>query len=828
MRRFFRRFAAFVHRGRLRRELEQEMAAHREMMPADRQRNFGSTLRIQEEIGDQWGWTALDQFRQDFAYGTRSLRRSPSFALTAIAVLSLGIGVNLAELQVFDALLHRLRVRDLDSLCRMFRVTSTSTSGSFSIPEVEFYKSHATMLSAVIAETPVPGIFQEGDPENLACSLVSGNFFSELGVLPVYGRLLDERDNQPGAPAVAVLGYRYWQTRFASDPGIVMKTIQLNERPVQIVGVASADFGGLIRQPTLIWMATSQFPYLTRESRILTDYGIQRTFFIGRLKSEASHKAAQDQLRGLTAELRNQQPHHIDKGEWLRVQPVEIPPNPSSAALLLLSTCVLLVLLVLLSACANLGNMLMARGLSRQREIEIRLALGAGRWRLIRQLMTENLLLATLASAAALIVGTATAHLLLRAIEAPVNLRVTTDWRIVLACGVLGIGSTLAFGLAPAFQSVKGGASVSCWRKVLVSLQVTVSCVLLGLSCFLTRGVQQSFHTEIAFEYSGMTLVDPAYYLHNYTESQARQAALDLSARLRQVPGVEAVSMVTIPPMRRSWIERFLSQQLYLNAVDPSYFPMMHLPVVQGRLFGAAEKDAVVISESAARKLWPNESALGKTCLLAQGPRTVTGVVPDSGVNLINYSESVEVYLPIEGKNAIHTTIVVRGTGKGAQMAGALRSAATRSGSAPLVIPFQSIVDGQLDTLRKTVAVVFSLGTVASLLAMLGIFGLLAFTVAQRTREIGIRLALGARSFDLLECVLGQYAVPFGTGTILGSVLAFAAAKVVQNILFGFIPFEFLSFGVGLFLFAAVAITAAIVPAQRALRIDPATAVRYE
>ena len=225
---------------------------------------------------------------------------------------------------------------------------------------------------------------------------------------------------------------------------------------------------------------------------------------LGRLKPGISLEAAQAQFRSLTAELRKEQPQYVDRNEWLKLQPAEMPPNPSPAAVLLLATCILLVLLVLLSACANLGNMLLARGLVRRREIEIRLAIGAGRWRLIRQLMTENLLLAGLASIAALLVGRLAARILLRIIEAPPNLRVVTDWRIVLECAALGLGATLAFGLAPAFQIVRRGPKATRARKILVSLQVAVSCVLLILSSFLTRAVQHSFRTEVTFDYAGM------------------------------------------------------------------------------------------------------------------------------------------------------------------------------------------------------------------------------------------------------------------------------------------------------------------------------------
>jgi predicted permease len=375
---------------------------------------------------------------------------------------------------------------------------------------------------------------------------------------------------------------------------------------------------------------------------------------------------------------------------------------------------------------------------------------------------------------------------------------------------------------------VKRGPKATRARKILVSVQVAVSCVLLILSSFFTRAVEHSFRTEVTFDYAGMTIVDPSFYLHNFTPAQARQAALDMAARVRQLPGVDAASIATIPPLKRGWIWDVSGQQLYLNEVDPSYFPMMRLPLLQGRLFGAVEPDAVVVSESAARRLWPNESPLGKALLIDQRTRTVSGVVKDSGVNLMRHPESVEAYLPIDDKNAVYATILVHATINPGPLSRAIQSAATLPGIVPMVFTFQSLIDQQMDTMRKTVTIVGTLGAIASLLALLGIFGLLAFTVAQRTREIGVRMALGARRLDVLGCVLGQYALPFGIGACFGIALAAAAAKVVRNLLYGFLPFDLLSFGAGLLLFGAIAAAASIAPARRALRVDPASALRYE
>ena len=831
MGKLLRRLSALVHRRRIRRDLADEMAAHREMMPPDRRGNFGSPLLLQEQTADQWGWTWLDHLRQDFAYASRQLRRSPGFTLTAIAVLSLGIGVNLAEVHLFEAALHRLQVRDPDSLVQFYRVTPQGLGRTLSLPEIDFYRRNNSVLSAVITETNIGGVLHEGDSDALQCSLASANYFAELGILPAYGRLLDEQDSQPGAPPVVVLSYKYWQNRFGGDPSIVLSTIRLNDRPVRVIGIAPPQFVGLVSQAVPLWMPQSQYAYLTGETApgsLADDFAAQRTYMIGRLRPGISIETADAQFRLLIANLRARQPLSIGRNDRLKLHDVETPVVTNAANIVGFVAIVVLVLLVLLSACANLGNMLLARGVARQREIGIRLAVGAGRSRLIRQLMTENLLLALLASAAALAVGRMASRLFAKIADLPPNFRIATDWRIVLACAAFGLIATLSFGLAPAFQTVKQGPNASRFRQILVSVQVTVSCVLLILSSYLTRSVTHAFDVSMTFDYSHLALVDPAFYLHHYTVPEARDAAGRIAARLRQLPGVEGASIATIPPLRRSWIERIASQQLYLNQVDPSYFPAMRLPLLEGRIFRPDEADAVVITESAARKLWPGQSPLGQACLIDHRSRTVTGVVKDSGANLAAYPDSVEAYLPIDDRNAVYTTILVQTRTLPRQLAGAMHAAAAIPGLVPSVAIYQDMVDAQVDSMKKTVAVFGTLGVVATVLALVGIFGLLAFTVGQRTREIGVRMALGARGPHILQIVLGQYAVAFGIGAAAGVLLAAAAVRVLFRMIFGYRPFDLVSAGAGLLLFAAVALAAAIAPARRALRIDPSSALRYE
>ena len=305
MGKFLRRLSALLHRRRLKRELAEEMAAHREMMPPERRRNFGSPLHFQEQTADHWGWTFLDHLRQDLVFAARQLRRSPSFTFTAIAVLALGIGVNLAEAHIFVAFLHRLNVRDVDSLCAFYRVTPQRMTGAFSVQEIEFYRRNTTVLSAVIAQTDGRNICQSPDSAEFRCILVSGNFFETLGIAPLYGRLLNGQDDQPGSPPVAILGYDYWQSRFGGDPRIVMQTIRLNDKPLQVVGIGPPTFGGL-GWHAQAWVALSQYPYLSGVN-LAVDHATRLTAMYGRLKPGISREAAEAEFRSLTAALRRQQ-----------------------------------------------------------------------------------------------------------------------------------------------------------------------------------------------------------------------------------------------------------------------------------------------------------------------------------------------------------------------------------------------------------------------------------------------------------------------------------------------------------------------------------------
>ena len=433
MRKLFRRIHFLLNRQRLERELAEEMEAHSAMMPADRRPHFGNTARLQEDSREVWSWSWLDQLWQDLGYGARVLGRAPGFTVGAVAVLALGVGVNLAEFQIFDAFLHRLNFRDADSVLQFARNSRQGSRLGFPHGAVEFYQAQNRSFAWLIAEDTTVEVVVEGDA-GVRTNLVSPNYFANLGILPAWGRLLDAHDAQPGAAPVAALGYDYWRAHWGADPNVIGRIVHINTQPVQIVGVLPYSFAqGLYGRRTEVWLPVSARPLLMPGAPALQqDFSRPGEALFGKLKPGVSQAAAEEELTALTRELARRQPRYFRDDERLEGHLLQQSMARAYRRSPAVAAFIVMVLLVLLSACANLGNMLLARGLVRRREIDIRMAIGASRARVLRQLMTENFLLALLGAAAGLGFGAVAARLLLTALGAPSNFRLTIGWPILI------------------------------------------------------------------------------------------------------------------------------------------------------------------------------------------------------------------------------------------------------------------------------------------------------------------------------------------------------------------------------------------------------------
>lgn len=835
MRELWRRLYFLAHRRRMERELAEEMAAHREMMAADDRAAFGNTLRLREEARDAWGWTWLDQFGQDLAYGARMLRKSPLFTLSAVAVLAVGIGVNVGAFQLLDTLLLRpLPVRDPQTLYNFSRRNYNSHDTGVPYPELKFMTENATVLSAVMGITERDLFFGDSATERVRTQYVTANYFSELGAGAAWGRVLDPmRDETAEAEPVVVLSYGFWQRRFGPDSSIAGKMIRLNKKPVRVVGVASFDFTGFEPVGVDAWAPLVQEPYLVEGSKLMTAWDTSLHMF-GRLKPSITPRAAEDGLRPLVARLKEQQPKVFWDGEFLEAQPAGYLASMDRDVLPVFGLAATLVLLVLVVACANLGNLQLAKALARNHEIRIRASVGAGRGRLVRQLLTESLLLALLGSAVGLFLAFIAAKGVLTILNAPQFLNPSLDYRVVLFVLGMAVLATLLFGLAPALQATRRGKPGTRARMVLVGGQVAASCILLIVSSLLVRGIHRILTAHPGFEYKQALTVDPELYGHGFQPAEAEQYMNELAARVRQLRGVESVALATIPPLGHrissEGFDKYPGVEVFRNDVDSGFLRTMEIPIVRGRGLQPGDRDVVVVSESLARKIWRGEDAIGKRYPRENTVETVVGVAGNARLVALSNNEATEVYRPLATRLMPNTVLVVKATGAPSEVAGEVRDVAASMDRkvTPAVTLLRTSFEEQVKNSQRGAFVVSLLGALALLLAATGIYGVVAFAVTQRTREIGVRMALGAQPGHVLGLVLRQFSRPAAAGLVVGVAGAAGLSLVLRRVLYGLSHLDPFSYAAGLVLFGAVAALAALLPARRALRVDPAMALRYE
>jgi predicted permease len=821
----WRRIWYFLNRSRFERELRDEMAEHRAMMTASRAR-FGNELRLREESSDVWGWAWLDRLRQDVRFAVRLLGRAPLFTLTAVAVLSLGVGVNLAAFQILDAVAFSpLPVSEPDRLVKVEHRNPRGYSTSFSYPEFAFYRDKASVFSSTFALAYASVTLGDDDSRHVDGEFVSANYFADLGAQPVAGRLLDPADDRADAPPVLVMAESVWRSRFGSDPAVIGGTLRVNGRPFTVVGVAAESFVGF-RDRTRVWIPITQHRVAFEGSHLLEDWddhGAVR--FYARLKDGISLPAAEAALASLPPELRAMQPASAAEGEWLdllragRYVPLE---TSNVAAIALVGA---LVLLVLVTACTNLGLLVLSRALGRDREFSIRLSVGATRSRLVRQLLTEYLVLGAIGAAAGCVVSAWTTRIFAIATGMPAGITPEFNGRTVLAATALAVLASLLFGLTPALQTARPSVSRHLrLRSVLIGVQVAAASVLLIVSGLIVRGVTRVVRVPLGFEYRQAVSIDPDLASHGMKAAQAQAFWQGMETRVAQLPGVASSALTTLPPFgNRVTINR--EGTVFYN-VSPAYFDTFQIPLRRGRIFGAAERKVIVISETLARRHWSGEDPLGKTYHDA----TVIGIVGDARTVRIGDATTTESYLPIQPDDLPVAVMVVRTNSAPAETARLLMSAARGVDNtlSPSTLLLSDALEKRIADPRQAATIAAMLGLCALLLAVVGLSGMVAFTVSQRMREIGIRLALGARPSHVVRALVRQFAWPVAGGALAGSALAALVGTVMSRELFGVGQLDPIAHGGALLLFALVAAVAALPSARRALRVDPAQTLRHE
>lgn len=838
----WRRVWYLLNRRRMQEELRDEMEFHREMAKragAER-RSFGNADALREQAREAWGWTWIDRLLQDIRFGIRTLMRSPGFTMAAVLVLAVGIGINVAAFGVFDMfVLKPLPVRDPDTLVRIERSARDSFASMVAYPSIEFYRDHAKTLRAVLASTDREVVLEK-ESKLVRARFVTANMFRELGAETAWGRLLNtERDERKEAAPVVVLSHTFWQERYSSDPSIVGRVVHLNHKAATVVGVAPPNFSGLgLPHEPAFWVALVQMPYFVEGSTVLTDPTLGGMVDMwARLQKGVSPKAAEQELTMLTNDLRKQSPESVWKDEKIISKPGGYLQTVHKEDVPMISLVGTLVLLILTVACSNLGGLLLARGVTRGHEISIRFALGASRGRIVRQLFTESLLLAGMAATAGLGLGWAVQKAFLAEINAPPWLDPVPDWRVAVFAGTVGLVAAIVFGLAPALQLTAKRKSGARARQVLVMAQIAASCVLLIVAGLLVRALQFAVSSDPGYDYEHILVVDPDLAVHGYSASTAKSYLDTVQGRLRQLPGVTSVGQTSMAPLGHKNITGLTGYRfgIFASHVEPGFFETMGIARLSGRDVQRGDTDEVVVSESLARQMWPGEAPLGKQFLLDPSNPiskkfTVVGVVANARTMSMHDPDATELYQMSDDASLPHMVLLVRTQGKPEDIAAEARTiaAGVDSGLFPNVRLLRDAFHDEVGTVEQGAMIATLMGVSAVLLAAVGLVGLVAYAVSQKTREIAIRLALGAKKAHVLAAMLRQFVGPVVLGLVAGAGLAAAASQLLRRILYGVSGLDPLSYVGAIGLLATIASLAALWPARKALRIDPMEVLRHE
>jgi predicted permease len=833
----WRRILYLFNRRRLDAELEADIEFHREMAARAGRNNFGNTLRMREQAREAWGWTWLDRLVQDLRYGVRILARAPGFTVMAVLVLAIGIGVNVSAFSLFNMVaLKPLPVRDPEALVRLERRSPNAYTSEMAYSSFLFYQQHAHTLSATMGVLGVPPMQIDDDLQLTSATFATPNYFTELGTQAALGRLFDSsRESSPAAPPVVILSYDLWQHRFSGDLSVIGRVIRLNRKPATIIGITPYAFASLGGQHPELWMPIAQQPYFIEGSKVLTDWNDSSIRMWGRLAPGVSAKTAEQELRTLTDQLRKQHPEAVWDNEFLQSSPgghlqVMQPEMYRIAAM-----AAVLTLFILAVACANLGGLMLARAVARQHEIGIRIAIGASRGRVLRQLLTESLLLSSLGSVVGLVLGCLVIRLLLTAPNTPRWLSATPDWRVLAFTAVATVLAAALFGLAPAVQVARQRQHKTIVRQVLVAAQVAASCILLIVAALLLRATQHALYTDPGFGYQQLISVDAQLGKHGYAAEAARAYLDQIQNRLRAVPGVSAVSLVKLPPLGHtvSNSHTLINGRvvaLYPNWVDSGFFATMRIPLKTGRTFIPGEKHVVIISESFARQQWPSQNPLGQQIGDGKTKDTVVGVAGDAHINALNDDDAAEQYWPAQPEDMSGMVVIVRAAGEPGSLTSAIKtiSESLDPKAMPEIRQIKLLYREDVSRLEMIATAVSAIGLAAVWLAGIGLIGLVAFTVSQRTKEIAIRIALGARPGAVLAAVLHQYAWPVALGLLAGGSFAAFASRVLRVGLYGISNLDPASYAGAIGALIAMVFAAALLPARRALRLDLAKTLHYD
>jgi len=802
---------------------------------------------------------------QDIRYGLRMMAKNPAFTFFVVAVLALGIAANTAIFSIADAVLVRpLPYRQADRLVMVWEDASsygfprdTPAPGNFAD-----WKARNQVFEDMAASS-FSGSFNltgEGTPEEIPGDFVTANLFSVLGARPALGRDFSASDDVPGAPRVVILSQRLFLRRFDGDPQIIGKQLWLNYEKYDVVGVMPRGFQFPDRDPQL-WAPVQFTPAQ------LANHGNHHLQVVARLKPGVSLKVANANLTAIAKQLQQEHPSENAKVGAYAVPLREELAGKTRPALLVLIGAVCFVLLI---ACANVANLLLARASGRRREIAMRLTLGASRWRIARQLLTESLLLAALAGAAGLILSTFATQFLANLIPegiAPMN-GSGTDSRVLAATLIISVATGILFGILPALRVSRldlvtslnqgGRSGIGSGRRLrdaLVVSEVALAIVLLAGAALMLRSFEKLSHLDPGFRADHVLVVRTPLPRQKY-EAFAPRAAFysEVLARVARLPGVTAAGYTTWVPLTNSGGATGITVEgrpqpapgqipiPNCRIISDDYIRALGMKLIDGRVLdqrdGTAAPPVALINQTMARNLWPGENAIGRRfkpgSYVEPSPWiTIVGIVGDVHQAGLDSPARPEMYLPYLQQDFGFEPeyLVVRTIGDPMRMADAVRQqvwAVDKEQPVAGAMPLEDLVGDTLAPRKTQAGLLGGFAVLALLLAALGIYAVLSFTVTQRTQEFGVRMALGAQPSDVLHMAFSQGVRLFILGAVIGLAAAFALSRTLEHLLYGVSATDPASFVLVTLLLSGVTLLACYFPARRAMRVDPMIALRYE
>ncbi|MGI9088861.1 MAG: ABC transporter permease [Chthoniobacterales bacterium] len=811
----------------------------------------------------------MEKLLQDIRYGLRQLVRRPGFAALAIISMALGIGANTSIFSLIDTVLLRpLAVKDPGRITEIYGTLHNGADATLqSYLNYKEYRDRNTVFSGLCAyRVVVTSLSHAGANQRIWGYVVSGNYFKVMGVKPALGRdFLPEEDATPQSHPVTILSYASWERRFGSDPAIIGKTVSLNARQFTVVGIAPKGFVGTeVAFAPEMFVPTMMASTIEPNSTYLEHRDSDNMFVVGRLKPGISKKQAQASLETLTAQMAKDYPENVGRGVRL-MSPGLFLPEIRDSVYAFGAVLTAVGALVLLLACVNLANLLLARSAERRKEIAVRLAVGASRPRLVRQLLTESLLI----SLAGGLAGTFLAAFInsaVRAIQLPSDIQLVfdlrTDWRVLTFTLVLSVATGILFSLIPALQSsrpqlvpaLKDETSMAGFRRSrlrngLVVIQVALSLILLVSAGLIVRSLRAAQGMRPGFNPENAVALSFDVALQGYDEAKGRAFQQRVLEQARGLSGVQVAALTDYVPLGLN----YNSSGIYIEGAEatstanfplavpiettPGYFEAMGIPL-RGRDFTFAENKkesrVAIVNETFARRFYPNQDVIGKRFNF-RGPNEpmweIVGVVPAGKYNSLGEDPKPACYTPLLRDYSGSVTVVARTRGEPHAVLREVREAVQKLDPSLPIYAVQTLTEHMgvsLFPARMAAIALGSFGVLALILAAVGIYGVMSHVVAGRTREIGLRMALGAQFADVRRLILRQGMWLAAIGALAGLIVALAGARFLKSLLYGVNAADPITFTVVAAVLLLVAFLACWIPARRASRVDPMVALRAQ